>query len=58
MVGDDPARFFVPAYVGAKGWVGVNVTVAADWDELRGLIEESYRMTAPKRLAAMLGPAD
>jgi len=54
LVGDDPDRFFVPAYVGAKGWVGVHVEVAPDWQELQGLIEDSYRMTAPKRLAAQL----
>jgi hypothetical protein len=58
LVGDDPDRFFVPAYVGAKGWVGVRVDVSPDWEELRGLIEESYRLTAPKRLVAMLGPSD
>jgi hypothetical protein len=51
LVGDDPERFFVPRYVGGKGWVGVHVDVAPDWDELRGLIEDSYRLTAPKRLA-------
>jgi predicted DNA-binding protein (MmcQ/YjbR family) len=57
LVGDDPQRFFVPRYVGSKGWVGINVTVAPDWDELRGLIEDSYRLIAPKRLAALLGGA-
>lgn len=54
LVGDDPERFFVPRYVGAKGWVGVHVGVAPDWEELRGLIEDSYRLTAPKRLAALI----
>jgi hypothetical protein len=55
LVGDDPERFFVPPYVGGKGWVGVHVDVAPDWEELRGLIEDSYRMTAPKRLAQQVG---
>jgi predicted DNA-binding protein (MmcQ/YjbR family) len=49
-----PARFFVPAYVGPKGWVGVYLGDGTDWDELADLIEESYRMTAPKRVAALL----
>lgn len=63
LVGDDPALFFVPPYVGAKGWVGVRLrrepggaAVKHDWEEMRGLIEESFRMIAPKRLAALLGP--
>jgi hypothetical protein len=63
LVGDDPELFFVPPYVGAKGWVGVRLrhepggaAVEHDWDELRGLIEESFRMIAPKRLAVLLDP--
>ncbi len=55
LVGSDPDRYFVPPYVGHKGWVGAHLdgpTVA--WDELAELIEESYRLIAPKRLVATL----
>ena len=51
LVGSDPKRFFVPPYVGSKGWVGAYLDVEQDWDELRDLIEESYRMTAPRRVS-------
>jgi len=51
-VGSDPKRFFVPPYVGHHGWIGVWLDVEIDWDEVADLIEESYRMTAPKRLWA------
>jgi predicted DNA-binding protein (MmcQ/YjbR family) len=54
LVGSDPERFFVPPYVGCHGWVGVWLDMELDWDEVAELIEESYRMTAPKRLAALL----
>jgi len=54
LVSSDPARFFVPAYVGHKGWVGVRLDVDQDWDELAELVEESWRMTAPKRHSALL----
>ncbi len=54
LVSSDPERFFVPAYVGHKGWIGARLDVRQDWDEIAELIEESYRMTAPKRLAARL----
>ena len=54
LVGDDPSRFFVPAYVGHRGWIGIRLKGELDWDEIAGLIEESYRMTAPKRLAAQI----
>ena len=50
----DPARFFRPPYVGHKGWIGVRLEGRPDWAELAFLIRRSYRMTAPKRLAAAL----
>ncbi len=44
-------RFFYPAYVGVSGWLGLDFTVAAvDWDEVRELVDASYRLVAPKRL--------
>ncbi|GGM92992.1 phosphoribosylglycinamide formyltransferase [Thermopolyspora flexuosa] len=54
LVASDPERFFVPAYVGHKGWVGAWLTVDQDWDEIAELIEDSYRLIAPKRLAARI----
>lgn len=54
MVRADPARFFVPPYVGPSGWVGVWLDGAVDWAGLRELLEDGYRMTAPKRLTALL----
>lgn len=50
----DPTRFFVPPYVGHHGWVGVYLDVALDWDEITDLVDDSYRMTAPKRLSRLL----
>jgi hypothetical protein len=60
LVGSDPDRFFVPKYVGPKGWIGVRLDLrhAPDWDELAEMIVESYCLTAPKRLAAQVGPPD
>ena len=57
LVASDPERFFVPKYVGAKGWVGIRLAHAGgtDWEELAELITESYCLTAPKRLAAQVG---
>jgi predicted DNA-binding protein (MmcQ/YjbR family) len=54
VVGNDEARFFVPPYVGSKGWIGAYLDVEQDWDELADLIDESYRLTAPKKLVAQL----
>ncbi len=54
LVASDPDRFFVPPYLGAKGWIGIRVDAGLDWDELGELAEESYRLIAPKRLVARL----
>jgi predicted DNA-binding protein (MmcQ/YjbR family) len=54
LVNAAPDRFFVPPYVGPKGWIGVRLDGEVDWDEMAQLIARSYRMTAPKRLAALV----
>jgi hypothetical protein len=58
LVGADPARFFVPPYVGHKGWIGMRLDDGPDWAEVALLVERSYRMTAPKRLVARLAAAE
>ncbi len=54
LVSSAPERFFVPPYVGPKGWVGARLDVAQDWEELAELLEDSYRLIAPRRLSALL----
>ena len=49
MVAANPKRFFVPAYVGPSGWIGVRLD-APDWDELEELLAAAWRLVAPKRL--------
>ena len=55
MVRAAPDLFFVPPYVGPSGWVGVWLDEAVDWAELADLLRDAYRLTAPKRLQALLG---
>ncbi len=49
-----PSRFFVPPYVGPSGWIGVWLDRAVDWEELSDLLRDAFRLTAPKRVAALL----
>jgi len=53
-----PDRFFVPPYVGHRGWLGVRLDGRPDWDEVAGVVEDAYAAVAPKRLtaAATLSP--
>lgn len=52
MVHADPSRFFVPPYVGPSGWIGVWLDKRPNWKEVAGLLEDAYRLTAPKKLLA------
>ena len=42
LVDSDPERFFVPPYVGHRGWVGMRLDRPFEWDELAGLAEDAY----------------
>ncbi len=55
-VEQDPDRFFRPAYVGHLGWVGYRLE-DADWDEVRGIVEDSFRKVAPKALVTQYDEA-
>lgn len=57
LVAANPERYFVPPYVGPRGWVGMRLEGTVDWDEVRALVDESYRLIAPKRLVARLAGA-
>ena len=54
MVEAAPDRFFVPPYVGPSGWIGVWLDRKVDWKELADLLRDGYRMTAPKKLLALV----
>jgi hypothetical protein len=52
LVDADPERFFVPPYVGHRGWLGVRLDRALDWDEIAGIVEDAYVEIAPAKLVA------
>jgi phosphoribosylglycinamide formyltransferase-1 len=59
-----PRKFYLPAYIGPRGWVGLRLgplkpkeglngaPSKVDWDEVRDLVTASYLQVAPKKLAA------
>lgn len=49
----DP-RFWAPGYLGASGWLGIDVDDRTDWTEIAELIDASYRVTAAPRLVREL----
>ncbi|MEZ4596508.1 MAG: MmcQ/YjbR family DNA-binding protein [Chloroflexota bacterium] len=51
LVEADPDRFWVPAFLGRHGWVGVRMDLEEpDWDEVATLVRDGWRLAAPKRL--------
>ncbi|TML83142.1 MAG: MmcQ/YjbR family DNA-binding protein [Actinobacteria bacterium] len=50
LVEADPERFFVPPYVGHRGWLGVRLDRGLDWNELAGIAEDAYAEVAPAKL--------
>jgi hypothetical protein len=57
LVDADPERFFVPPYVGHRGWLGVRLDRGIHWDELAGIAEDAYADVAPANLVAQLADA-
>jgi predicted DNA-binding protein (MmcQ/YjbR family) len=49
-----PHRYFVPPYVGPGGWTGVYLDGQTDWEALTELLRDAYRLSASKKLAALL----
>jgi hypothetical protein len=54
----DPERFFVPPYVGHRGWLGVRLDRGLDGNELAGIAEDAYAEVAPARLVEAAGLQD
>jgi hypothetical protein len=50
LVDADDERFFVPPYVGHRGWLGARLDRGIDWDELAGIVEDAYAQVAPAKL--------
>ncbi len=54
LIADNEERFYRPKYVGPSGWVGMRLEGKVDWNEVRALLLEGYRMVAPKRALKQL----
>jgi hypothetical protein len=53
LVGEDPERYFIPPYVGSKGWVGLRLdSPRVDWRAVKNLLSVAYVLSAPRRRPA------
>ena len=52
LIASDPIRFYMPAYIGPRGWVALRLDRGkVDWKEVAELLKTSYQSVAPKRIA-------
>jgi len=52
LAGAQPRRFYLPAYIASRGWVALRLdTGKVDWREVKDLLQCSYSLVAPKKLA-------
>lgn len=56
LVADAPGHYFIPPYVGPRGWVGVHLDRGLGWDEIAAHVRQAYANVAPPALARTLGP--
>ena len=54
-VREDPKRFFVPPYVGPRGWLGARLDRGLAWKRVSALVRAAYQHVAPPRLSEGLG---
>ena len=55
LVVSDPVKYYLPAYIGPRGWVGLRLDLGkVDWEEVRELVTGSYLQTAPRNLATLV----
>jgi phosphoribosylglycinamide formyltransferase-1 len=55
LVRDDAHSFFVPAYLGSKGWVAIRLDLdEVDWETVSELARRAYQDCAPRKLAALV----
>src|SRR5688572_12273666 len=47
LVAQDPDHFWVPAFVGRHGWIGIRLDLEEpDWDEVSEVVDDAWRLTA------------
>ena len=54
-VDGEPEFYFVPPYVGPRGWLGVHLDRGNDWFSITARVQEAYANIAPESLATLLG---
>jgi predicted DNA-binding protein (MmcQ/YjbR family) len=53
--GSGTSAYFVPPYVGARGWLGVELDKGLGWGTVQAHVRDAYEMVSPAELARAIG---
>jgi predicted DNA-binding protein (MmcQ/YjbR family) len=53
-VADPAATYFVPPYLGPRGWLGIRLDRGLPWSHIYDLVHEAYLHTAPAKLHGLV----
>ena len=48
-VAAEPEHFFIPPYVGSRGWLGIRLDTGLGWDIVAAFVKDAYDVTCPRR---------
>jgi predicted DNA-binding protein (MmcQ/YjbR family) len=54
-VKSEPKYFFVPPYVGPRGWLGIHLDKGLSWQRIASLVRQAYEKVAPRPLIHSIG---
>lgn len=55
LIRDDAESFFVPAYLGSRGWIAIRLDLDdVDWETINELARQAFQSIAPRKLAALV----
>src|SRR5687767_13087367 len=52
LVASDQEQFYVPAYLGPRGWVGARLDRGPAWGVIETLVRDSFHLVAPKTVTS------
>ena len=50
----EPDYYYIPPYVGPKGWLGVELNKGLEWSTIAKRVREAYEHVAPARMSAAI----
>jgi len=55
LIREDSETFFLPAYLGAKGWIAIRLDLdEVEWETITDLARRAFQSIAPRKLAALV----